>query len=654
VVKPLPKILFDFPFGQVVCRGNSTAFLQIGTIVNSNYLYNWTSDDPTNITFIPNNVAVTTISVTTAASFGYHQIYLTVIDTSTGCSKTDTVCILIQRTPSVTIAPAGPFCEGTPVILTPTPNLPAYNYLWSNGVITALDTVRLPGSYSVRIDSMGCSSVSNFVFINPKPNLELFPRGCDTLCDTAHLYIPLANILGYPPPPGVYPSITWIIDGVNTVSGPYLYLNSISLGSHSIRVTVTNNFGCFDTSGIYYIYVKKCDSCPPCIKDSCCNLFLDSMKNKFIAANYVNSPIVVFTPPAGLLATDVVQWDFNCDGIIDQTTMGGATATYNYFTNGTYFACVKILRIIPSQHDTCYVHFTKKIVIEKKDPVDPCEFCQNLFVNINIKDDCAISGDRMRTAFATGGSGIYTYRWYNLAGVLQSTGTTYGGPSPCYCIVTDNVTGCRDTSGVDYYNDIVGCIPNTSSDARCTNFKLVIVKTDGFVTGDVILTAYGANGSGNYNFFWYGYAGSTGTPINSGGFVPGPTSVTTSALTVGPLFSFVKVRDLTWGCEAIDSFSMVDRRCKTASIHHIGSRSIHIYPIPSATAIYIESSGVLDLYQSTIRIIDLTGRLTIEQPWKGTDSNMKISLEPIPIGVYFLTITNRKSEIVHYQKISKE
>lgn len=658
VVKPLPKIKFTFNQGQTVCLFGGAGGVSAASIANSNYLYSWTSDDPTNISFFSANSNPTYISVASGASLGFHQIYLTVLDTSTGCSKSDTVCIYLQNSPTVTIAPGGPICEGNIVTLTPTPNNPLlYNYVWSTGATTPTISVSSPGTYSVTIDSMGCSSSSNFVTINPKPNLELYPRGCDTMCDTAHLYIPLANTLGFPPNPSQYPSIVWLVDGVITIPGSYLYMSSISLGSHNIQVIVTNNFGCKDTSGIYTVFVKKCDSiCPPCIKDSCCNDFLDSMKNKTIGVNYATSPILVFTPPAGLLASDVVQWDFDCDGIVDMTTMGMATASWNYFTSGTYYACINVMRFIhtATQKDTCYVKFTKKVIVERKQSDNPCEYCHNLFVNVNIKDDCAIAGDRTRTAFATGGSGLYTYRWYNLAGVLQFVGINYAGASPCYCIVTDNVTGCRDTSGTDWYNDIFGCVPNTVADARCTNFKLVITKVDGVGTGDVILTAYGANGSGNYNFFWYGYSGLGGSPINSGGFVPGPTSLTTPVLTSGPLAMYMKVKDLNWGCEALDSFHLIDKRCNPSSIQSILKDDIKVYPNPTSGSLLISANSSIQLNNTEIEIIDILGRSMDKIHWKTSLDDINIDMDKYPAGIYHLRILDESNEIVFYDRVVKK
>lgn len=658
VVKPLPKIKFNLS-NQTVCItpgfGGSTT---ISTISNIKYTYNWTSDDPTNISFSPATSSFTSINFTSAISFGYHQIYLKVVDTSTGCEKSDTICVLIQKRPTVTIAPGGPLCEGASVTFTPTPNLPTYSYIWNTGAISPTLTTNSSGTYSVIIDSMGCSNTSNAVTINAKPNLQLFPKGCDTFCDTAHLYIPLANPVGYPPLPSLYPSVVWLIDGVTTIVSPYLWLNMISLGSHNIQVIVTNSSGCKDTSDAYQIYVKDCDTiiCPPCIKDSCCNEFLASMHNKTIGVNFSSSPILAFTPPSGLIATDIVEWDFNCDGIIDNTTMGSAAVTHNYFSAGTYYVCVKVLRIIPNgtRKDTCFVNFTRKIIVDKGQTSDnPCAYCQNLFVNVNIIDNCAVSGDRSRVGFATGGSGVYIYRWYDLSGTLLSTGSNYSGPSPVYCIVTDNVTGCRDTSGVDWYSDISTCIPNTVADSRCTNFKLVINKTDGPVSGDVFLTAYGVNGSGTYEFFWYGYAPPSATYVSSGAFVPGPASITTSVLTTGPAAMFVKVRDVNWKCEALDSFNLVDKECRSSSIQLLSSNEIKLYPNPANASLMIESADLFKTRDSKIALIDLMGRHILEQKWNHAQSVQRIDLESISKGVYYISIRDEEEQVIYYQKVIK-
>jgi hypothetical protein len=243
---------------------SSTALVNLATVYNINYIYSWSSN-PGGATFTPANDFYTQASVNLPAVLPViWEFIVTVTDTTTGCQNNDTICVWFYEEPSFTL----PFlnaCEGASVLLLPSLIDPAnYDYLWSNGATTPMITASTPGFYSLTITSKvnGCSATAYAGSINPKPDLSLFPTGCDNICllDTFNLYIPLA--LNWMPPlntyPTAYPNITWYANGnygspIGT--GENLAYSPGLTGNYQISVVVENSFGCIDTAGVFCLSV---------------------------------------------------------------------------------------------------------------------------------------------------------------------------------------------------------------------------------------------------------------------------------------------------------------------------------------------------------------------------------------------------------------
>jgi hypothetical protein len=259
--KPLAHIV-----GQTVQCGSGAGpyniYLQNEGPVNPNYTYFWTATGPGSVTFSPDNLQnYANASVT---QLGTYQFILTVTDITTGCKAKDTFCVYLYLSPTVTITAPANMCEGTMYTLTanPSPTGPAYIYQWSNGATTQSITTGQPGTYIVSVTDpvSGCTTYSSSVKIKKRPYVDLFPIGCDTLCDTAKLIppLPLAPGQNYG---GVY-IIKWYVDGNLYFTGSPLVLAGLSLGQHQIYIVVTDiATGCTSTSGKYDLFIKHCGDC---------------------------------------------------------------------------------------------------------------------------------------------------------------------------------------------------------------------------------------------------------------------------------------------------------------------------------------------------------------------------------------------------------
>jgi hypothetical protein len=272
--KPIAKIKGK----SAVCLVGGVGTLNVENTVSSYPTYNWSSNNPGSISFSPANVYNPAVSITAAGNF---QIFLEVIDAN-GCKAYDTLCIYATNSPTAFITPpGGTLCAGNTYSLTATPSPltapPAgYAYLWNNNATTNTINATAAGVYYAFVTDLntGCSAVTNSVVINKGPDVSLFPSCCDTICSNA----PINISVPLPLAPGenicTKYGIVWLDNGVplSPQPSPCNILNTANLvpllGMHNLSIIVTLN-GCTDTSNVFNLYIKNCDSIPKdCCKDS--------------------------------------------------------------------------------------------------------------------------------------------------------------------------------------------------------------------------------------------------------------------------------------------------------------------------------------------------------------------------------------------------
>ncbi len=196
---------------------------------------------------------------------GTHNIFVQVFN-SLGCTDTSSINVTFYALPTVSINVVGPtpYCSNNLYTLNATTNAASPIWAWNyNNVGIVLSTtssllVSAAGNYTVKVTDgiTGCTNTA-VQTIFPSPELNLFPIGCDSLCDTSKIFLPLqsfnGNLTGYiikwydnAPP--------WTPVG-NGISFPLNALTPIP-GNHNLSVIVTSPNGCMDTSNVYSIYVR--------------------------------------------------------------------------------------------------------------------------------------------------------------------------------------------------------------------------------------------------------------------------------------------------------------------------------------------------------------------------------------------------------------
>lgn len=235
-----PEIDATIDGNPIICdEGCTTLFA--GNVAG--YVYTWTDQVGNPLT--PNNPAN---SVDVCHGTGITNVILTIIDDN-GCQADNDINIDYYTSPDVNITVSDPtLCAGTPNTLTANTSYPnPVTYRWSTGATTTSITVGLEGSYFVTITdpATGCSN-SDFVIINPLPDLCIVPAGCYKACDPDTLCAP-AGLTEY----------EWYFEG--TLEPAYSGMECIIVSeSGTYNFEGTNEYGCTDISEPLVLILVPC------------------------------------------------------------------------------------------------------------------------------------------------------------------------------------------------------------------------------------------------------------------------------------------------------------------------------------------------------------------------------------------------------------
>ncbi|MFT3912432.1 MAG: PKD domain-containing protein [Ferruginibacter sp.] len=266
VVKLFPDAIANIETGSTVCfdpAANPWSFNLVATNYTG-YTYNW-SCSLGGVTFSPNNSTFNSTTATgTLTNNTSFSVYLEVVD-SNGCKAYDTLCIYTYKFPNVAISATGTLCANSINTISVISPVITNNYTWNTGASGPVITTTLAGNYYATATNLltGCSAMSNSIFINHAPSLQLFPIGCDTICRDSSITIPLAqlpNVSNYFVKwfDGIKPAGTLIASGSGVITIPG---NFLSLGLHHLWTTVSFPNGCEDSSGVFDVFVRNCCLC---------------------------------------------------------------------------------------------------------------------------------------------------------------------------------------------------------------------------------------------------------------------------------------------------------------------------------------------------------------------------------------------------------
>lgn len=318
ITKPAALVLQAIP-DATVCYGQAAQLQAAAAGGTAPYIYNWSS--PITITN-GGPIAVNTLNTS--------QYSVSVTDAN-GCNAGPENIFVNVKAPLIVAGSSFSICENSRLSLTPnfispgqyqTAILSNYNYGWSNGagdiptntVTPVFNAANNPITYSV-IVADGCS-ISDTAFFNvtvwpsPRATFTSTPRkGCAPLSVTMLGVSTNTNI-----------TYQWSLGAGESSEGfgsPYTY-NFPVAGTHTLQVTMTNEFGCTkDTIVPNYIEVYPVP-------------FAEFTANPWSSS--ILSPVITFTNQSQGAANYV--WDFG-DQVAASNTMA-VNPSHSYNQVGSY------------------------------------------------------------------------------------------------------------------------------------------------------------------------------------------------------------------------------------------------------------------------------------------------------------------------------
>jgi len=408
VVEVIPRphfavIAYTYPEGYIyeglphyeaieLCKGEQ---FELSTRWSSGWTYSW-------------NILSATgrfVSYSNLSSLvgGTYDVIVTISDPSSGCSfDSDPFSLTIHDVPDpVTIVSDQPdMCEGKPFVLSVSNPLPGIRYYWNNGQVGEQITLSNAGNYYVTaVNEFGCERGSNWIFINPLPNVDLLPQGCQEVCFPFDLCLPALNF----------------------GSTYELFLNGTSLGSPSANTTmtitesgdyqilVTSGQGCKNTSDVLTLFPEQLNH------SAIGTVFIDENKNEIFDGTDMlveNANVILRIGNVEIASTLTnAQGEFSFTGINHRNVILEIEASSLDFT-------------VPADQLIIFIEF------------ETCE--DNDLCNFPLNTDCTPSNELLELQVCAGQDGEYEGILYPPGHMETFTYQSIGG---CDSVVVLSVVG---------------------------------------------------------------------------------------------------------------------------------------------------------------------------------------------------------------------
>lgn len=633
----------------IISLGNDTAFCDGNTLVispgNSFPSVVW-NDGSTNPDFTVNTSGT----------------YSVVVTNDFGCTATDSINVLVDAVPVVSLGADTTLCFGSNIVLSATPG--ATSYTWSTGDTTETITAITSGIYAVEIaNATGCTASDTIeVVINPAIIVDLGP---DAVICSAQPAILNAGT--------GYASYLWqdgSTDSTYTVNTTGVY-----------NVTVTDIFGCTGTDDISIIVNQSpvtnlgndttiCGGTPLVLDGGAgftSYLWSDGSQNQTLNISSGGIYAVTVTDANGCSATDEIIItgtplislgpDFAiCDGQTASLDAGPGFSSYQW-SDGSFTQTINV-----TLGGTYTVTVTDST---------GCFNSDDVIINVVSAPLVELGPDQSicngTAVVLDAGAGNYSYLWNDGSTsqlFLVSVSGTYS------VTVTDLSAGCESTDAITVTVLPAPIITLGADTTLCDGTTLVLDAGAGFSgylwnDGSVAQT-YNVSGPGLYTVtvtdvnncagsddIEVTYFAPVPTPVITqnlntlqssaatgnqwysvpGGLIPGATAQTYSPPQNGTFY--VVVTDSN-GCQSAPSSDFI---FVNSGIAQQSAVTLLVAPNPvTSDFITLETSGLNDR-SIEVQLFDIAGKRLMHM-WLPSNSSQKINISTIAPGACILKVSN--------------
>ena len=535
--------VYPTPTGEItgttdICPGEGTV-LTMSFIGTAPFTFTYTDGTtPVTVNNHPSVVYTTTVSPALTTTYT-----LTALSDGNGCTGTlSGAAVITLNVPAViSLTGTDPLCTGNfngAVDLQILSGTPAYSYQWTgpNGyTANTEDIINLEdGTYNVIVtDGNGCETASNVILTDPvlltvtaavTSDYTGFDISCNGASDGAITSAPAGGTGAY--------SYEWFEDAALTIStgqtGP-----------------VANNLA----AGTYYIEITDINLCTATASATLSDPTALSVTVN-VTSNYSGENIScngatdgqATALPLGGTGSYTYEW-FEDIGLT--VTTGITTQVANGLGVGDYW--VRVL-----DENLCEIIGT--VILTAPTPVTAVASVSSNYNGSDIS--CSGLSDGSVTVLPGGGTGTYTYEWFDDAGLLSPIGQTTqiasGLGAGTYWVEVTDVNGCTASSSATLNDPL----PLTTTVLVSSTYGGADISCAGAFDGAI--TATPAGGTGAYSYIWYSNAAMT---ISIG-------QTTATAVNLGAGTYYVRVTDVN-GCEVTGNATLTDPPSLTLTINTV-------------------------------------------------------------------------------------
>ncbi|MBL7884779.1 MAG: gliding motility-associated C-terminal domain-containing protein, partial [Bacteroidia bacterium] len=392
--------------------------------------------------------------------------YTLTITNASGCSSSPTsVVVTVNSNPSTpTISASGPlsFCQGDSVTLT---SSSVNGNTWSTGATTQSIVVNTSGTYSVTVGAAGCSAISatTSTIELPLPSTPIISSTGALFCAGQSTTLTSNNTAGN----------NWSTGETTTT------INITTGGNYWLTSTDIN--GCTSDTAFISITVNSLPNAPIitasspltfCHGDSTILSVSPGIGIVWSPTNSTDSSITVNTSgtytatytdingctsssaPTTIVVNAIPTAPSLSVSGGNTTICQGQTATINanpttgiiwlpggqttssiqVNTAGTYYATHTDANGCTSPLDSIAINISTNPIISSSITIDPSSCNQN--------------NGAINNVIVNGGTGVYSYEWYNNGSIIGTDSTLTNLSSGNYTLIVTDQAGCSDTSNV--------------------------------------------------------------------------------------------------------------------------------------------------------------------------------------------------------------